>query len=310
MNRRNRMTRGGVTAPLIAIVLLVAVAGSAVAALGTHRPHMGATANDVGTVWWDPIRNYQNGWSVFRWGGCRTVVRWYIETNVPAGWHTAISNGVQKWDNSAYCGPDFVKTTSAGAARLKFRVEDDKYCGYDGVKVWYAIACRNYAASSTDQVWTIAFNDTDANFAVGSSGTFDVESIVVNEMGHVLYVDHNTGWTDGTVQANSCTWGATSCRVTSDMGFSDFAEYWVNCNNCGSRRSVLTGDWATVQHIYGTYGNPCTGVCPNAAGEKSSGKGRQPDPGPLSPEAIAAELEAQNPNSTMEFMRDEHLLAP
>lgn len=300
MHRRHRATRSGAAAPIIALALMFTFVVGGVAALGTHRPHMGAPAADNGTIYWNPIRN---GWTVNEWGGCRTLVRWYIEPNVPAGWASAISAGISKWDSSSYCGPDFIKTTTASAARLKFRVEDDVYCGMNGVAVWFAIACRHYANSPTDQAWTIAFNDTDANFGVGSSGKFDVESIVVNEMGHVLYLDHNTGWADGVVQTNSCTWGTTSCTVKNEMGFSDFSPYVVSCSNCGSRRSVLSGDWNVVKHIYGL--NPCQTICPESAGPYS-----QIDPGPLSSAAIAAELEAQNPNTTRVFMHDVHLLEP
>lgn len=43
-----------------------------------------------------------------------------------------------------------------------------------------------------------------------------------------------------------------------------FSNYWASCSNCGSRRSVLTGDWNTVNHIYGRP--PCTTPpCPTGA---------------------------------------------
>ena len=273
--------------------------GGLALAAPTHRPHMGGSSADAGTIYWDPARN---NWTVSRWTGCRTVVRWYLESSVPSAWHTPIANAVAKWDNAKYCGPDFVKTTTASAARLKFRVEDDVYCGMDGVKIWYAIACRNYATSGTDQVWTIAFNTKDAAYGVGASSKFDVESVALNELGHVLYLDHNSNWTDGVVMANSCRWGTTSCTVVDDLGFPDWSNYTVTCTNCGSRRSILGGDWDAVRHIYGTPAKPCTSICPQSSREKGI------DPGPLSADALAAERASEDPESPSEFMHDEHYL--
>ncbi len=208
VDRRLRTRRGGAWSRLTAVILvamtLFTVTGLALAA-SVHRPHMGARSSEQGTVYWNPLRNQ---WTVYRWGGCRTVVYWYIDPTISSSWTTAITNAVSKWDNSGYCSPDFIKTASSNAARLKFRNEaDGAYCGADfAVRAWYAVACRNYANSSTDQLWTVAFNGREA-FGVGASSAFDVESIALNEMGHVVYLDHNTTWTSGTVQANSCKWG-------------------------------------------------------------------------------------------------------
>ena len=298
MRRRQRSTRGGSRSAAVALALVgtLVVAGLALAA-PTHRPHMGGPSVDKGTIYWDPARN---NWTVSRWTGCRTIVRWYIEPNVPAGWHASIGNAVRKWDSPNYCGPDFVQTSSPGSARVKFRIEDDVYCGMDGVRTWYAIACRNYAASGTDQVWTVAFNTKDAAYGIGAGARFDVESVALNELGHVLYLDHNSNWTDGVVMANSCRWGSRSCTVVDDLGFPDWSSYTVSCANCGSRRSVLAGDWDTVRHIYGTPAKPCTTLCPMSSRAKGF------DTGPLSSAALAAELASHDPEAPDEFWHDEH----
>ena len=307
MRRRNRIERGGRRTAFVVLALMasLSIAGLVLAA-PTHRPHMGGSEGS-GSIYWNPLPD-RHGWAVAKWGGCRTTLRWYFESSIPAGWKTPIRNAVNTWDNPAYCGPNFVETTTASSARLKFRVEDDVFCGMDGVKVWYAIACRAYAASTIDQVWTVAFNDKDADFAVGAGGKFDIQSIALNEMGHVLYLDHNSNWSDGVVLANSCTWGTTSCTVVDDLGFPDWNSYVVTCSNCGSRRSVGTGDLNFINYLYGKV--PCTSICPNsgAAGEGSSTSTRPLDPGPLSAAARAAETEAQDPDSPDEFMHDVHYL--
>jgi hypothetical protein len=274
-----------------------------VLAAPTHRPHMGGSEGS-GSIYWNPNPD-RHGWTVAKWGGCQTTVRYYFEASIPASWKAPIRNAVNTWDNPTYCSPRFIETTTAGSARLKFRVEDDVYCGMDGSAAWYAIACRNYAASTVDQVWTVAFNTEDAAFGVASSGRFDIESITLNEMGHVLYLDHNSNWLDGVVQANSCKWGTASCTVVDDLGFPDWSSYGVSCTNCGSRRTVRTGDLLFINYLYGKP--PCTGVCPNS-GTASGASMMRLDPGPLSAAALAAEVESQNPDSPYDFMHDVHYL--
>ena len=286
MRRRQRADLRAGLVPLVALVaMMVLLVGtvSTVLALGIHRPHMGAPSSDQGTVYWNPLRH---NWGVYRWTGCRTIVRWYIEPNVPSGWHAAITSGVSSVGQPQLLRSGLHQDDRPERGAFEVPSRGRRVLRHEW-KAWCGTQSRvgRSAASSSNQAWTVAFNDKDANFAVGTTGRFDIESIVVNEMGHVLYLDHNTGWFDGTVQANSCAWGTTTCRVTNELsGFSDFSAYTASCSNCGSRRSVLTGDWLAVTHIYGKPGNPCTGICPNGAGARE-----QVDPGPLSQEAIAAE---------------------
>jgi hypothetical protein len=236
------------------IISLALMSPGSAYAVGRHRPHMGSPSADQGTVYWNPKRN---GWTVNRWSGCRQVVYWAMDGTIPAGWKTSIRSAVTRWDNSYYCLPDFIETTSLSAAKVVFRRQAPPYC--NDSSNFIAIACRNWANSGSDQKWTVVFNQ-NRPFGVGVNGQFDVQSIATNEMGHVVYLDHNTIWGEGVVQANSCTWGSTSCLVTNDLGFGDFANYWTSCTNCGSRRTILSGDWAVVVHIYGV--RSCSGVCP------------------------------------------------
>lgn len=295
MRRRQRTTRGSplLGAVIVALMLLVTLAG-VVSAAATHRPHMGARSSAQGTVYWNPHRNYTDPfWNVYRWGGCRTRVYWSIESSVSTSYHSTIAAAVAKWDNSSYCGPDFWQTTDQSLSRLKFRMEaDGKYCGADhSIEAWFAVACRNSASSSTVQHWTIAFNGL-VSWGVGASGKFDVQSIAVNELGHVLYLDHNTQWSDGTVQANSCKWGTTSCLVTNDLLFSDFTQHNVSCSNCGNRRTVLTGDWATVRYIYGLA--PCTSCPELAGGSQATAESSELSFGLVPPRLSREELDALN----------------
>ena len=98
-----------------------------------------------------------------------------------------------------------------------------------------------------------------ALFGVGQSGLLDVESLMVNEVGHVMYGDHNPNWTDGNIQLNACTWGSISCYVTNDT-LPGFNPYTVTCSNCGNRRAFLPGDDDLLTHIYG-FSNYCNPVC-------------------------------------------------
>ena len=247
------------SAVLIAAVLALASNSTTVGTDSTlhRRPHMGSPSSDNGTLYQDQAVG-RSGWSVSRWGGCRTVVYYYLDGTIPTSWVTPIINGVNAWDSGTYCGADWVRTTNATSARLKF-TRAGSLCGSSGTG-WIAFACRSYANTTYDQMWWVAFS-TYKSFGVGSSGTYDVQSITTNEMGHVMYADHNPSWTDGVTQGNSCTWGATTCRVTNDT-VTGFISYPQWCGNCGSRRSVLAGDWDTVKHV---YGRPCTTVCPNRA---------------------------------------------
>lgn len=205
-------------------------------------------------------------------------------------WEAAISAGVSHWDRSTYCGPDFVKTTNASLARVTFAA-GGAMCG-DKTN-YIAVVCRNLTNDPNNQVRTVGFHTSTRSFGVGVAGRFDVESITTNEMGHVMYLDHNTGWSDGTVQANSCVWGSTQCTVKNNLHFSDFSEYGVTCSNCGNRRVVLTGDLAVVKHIYGLH--PCP--CPEAASTVLP---------PLSATEMHIADEMLNPRTTMDFWIDQH----
>lgn len=217
------------------LVLSAAIPASAAATHSTtHRnPHMGSRSSDQGTFYWDAAPG-RSLWAVNKWPNCRYRVYYYIDGTIPSGWVTPIINGVNAWDSSTYCGVDWARTTSSTSARVRF-TSASSLCGSSGAN-WIAFACRTSGSSQSSQGWTVAFSSYKS-FGVGSSARFDVQSIATNEMGHVMYVDHNPSWTNGTTQGNSCTWGSTSCLVTADT-VAGFSNYWVSCSNCGSRRSV------------------------------------------------------------------------
>lgn len=256
-------------ARVLVLLLLVLASSIPAGASASHNPrhrnpHMGSPSHDAGTLYWDDIRN---GWSVYKWPSCRYVVNYFVDGTIPSDWLTPIVSAVGRWDRPTYCGPDWVRTTSSSSAKLRF-TSASTLCGSSGTK-WIAFACRTYASSPSNQAWTIAFSSYK-RFGTGLSGTFDVESIAANEMGHVMYVDHNPEWSNGITQGNSCTWGSTSCLVTADT-VAGFVPYTVTCANCGSRRALLAGDLNTVSHIYGLSG--CTTPpCPMLATTNRDGE--------------------------------------
>lgn len=212
------------------------------------RPHLGSPANDQGTIYWD-AKTGQSLWVVYTWGSCRRVVYYKIDPAVPAGWGTAIRNGIATWNDPYQCSPNWIEATGSETVRLTIKT-GTYACG---TSFSVAMACRNLANSYIDQAWTIMLNPNV--HAVGVAGKFDVQSIVANEMGHVSYAAHNPNWDDGVVQLNSCTWGTTSCTVTNDT-VSGFTQYTVSCGNCGSRRVKLVGDSDLLTHVYGANCNP------------------------------------------------------
>lgn len=238
--------------------------------VGTHRPHWGSRAHGdaVGGVYWSTVFPDM---SPNRWGGCHATYRYYIDPSVTArgaAWVTAVTNAFEHWDLGAYCGPHWVRTTSTTDDAVLVRYAANSACS--GV-VWYACAARDAAASSTSQHWSITLNSA-YGWGVGVAGSFDVESTITNELGHVMYGGHNPHWNDSVIQLNTCAWGASSCRVSSSEvpGFDlytvcarDVTCMYPLCERrasggCGNRRRLLPGDEALVAHIYGVNAAGCT----------------------------------------------------
>lgn len=211
-----------------------------------HRPHMGSsTVTEAGTDWWDYAPGMSN-WTVNRWEVCRRVVYFYISTTIPTAERAAIRAGILAWDQNGTCGPDWVEATSDPAIGLRFDTGDSIQCG-SLVTNFVGYACRVSAASASNQKWVVRLHSS-LGFGIGVSGKYDWQSVALDEMGHVMYADHNPLWTDSVVQSNTCKWGSTSCWAFNNQGF---AGYTVNCANCGNRRTRLAGDSALTVHIYG-----------------------------------------------------------
>ena len=167
-------------------------------------------------------------------------------------WRGSIRRAVTTWNNRPYWSPIMVETTG-NTWDIMFRVGLSSFCDQDGdnVPVWYACvelntgSWANKTQAEYQQWWVVSFNSR-YSWANGVNGYFDIQSITTNELGHVWYLNHNSSWTDGTVQATSCAWGEPLCW--------DSLGRTVACSNCGNRRVVLAGDNSTLDHIYGAQG--------------------------------------------------------
>ncbi len=179
-------------------------------------------------------------------------------------WRPAIRTAVSTWNNRPYWSPIMSETTGS-TYDILFKVALSSSCDPNGdnVPVWYACATVNTSstANKTDaeyqQWWIITFNSR-YSWGAGVSGGFDIQSVTTNELGHAWYLNHNPSWSDGTVQATSCTWGSSTCKDS--LGRS------VSCSNCGNRRSVLAGDNSTLDHIYGAQGGGSAPTVARTAG--------------------------------------------
>lgn len=232
----------------IAAAAITMAVGGGTAAGGTwHRPHMGSsTVAEAGTDWWDYAAGMSN-WSVNRWEVCRRTYSFYISTTIPTAERAAIRAAILAWDQPATCGPDWVESSSDPAIGLRFDTGNSMQCGANLITNFIGYACRVSAVSASNQKWVVRLHSS-LGFGIGVSGKYDWQSLALNEMGHVMYADHNPNWTDGTVQSNSCKWGSTTCYAYNNQGF---PPYTVTCANCGNRRARLAGDSALTVWIYG-----------------------------------------------------------
>ncbi|MDP3215888.1 MAG: hypothetical protein Q8S73_17410 [Deltaproteobacteria bacterium] len=239
--------------------------------VSVRRPHWGSDAHGDrpgSTYYTEQFRT----WTINRWGGCHATYYYYIDPSFPAvsaAWVTAAINAFAHWDVGAYCAPHWVRTTSAWRASVVVRIASSSVCSGGGV--WYACAGIDSRSSTTSQHWTVTLNRAIA-WGVGVAGRFDVESVLTNEIGHVLYGGHAPYFNDSVVMANSCPWGATRCTVSCSY-VAGFDSYQVcpsdgTCSSvyrlcaptrsggCGNRRAILPGDRARLEHIYGRDSTP------------------------------------------------------
>ena len=257
---------------------------------GPHRPHMGSPSEDRYTDYWDVE---QNNWDPNAWGGCREPQLFYIDPNITGSVRTAIRAGIAAWDLAKYCGPDWVETT-AGDPQFGLRVRLGNTASCVTTR-FIGVACLDYAHSSRQQHWTVVLNNVNFAFGVQTANRMDYQSIMTNEMGHVMFVGHNPDWLDSVVQANSCPWGSTTCDPSPTQGVDPPP---VNCDNCGDRRRLLAGDTALMQHI---YGQSCEG-CRPADHAPSSGEQTVRD--------SKEELENTDAKQTITELRDGSISCP
>lgn len=168
-----------------------------------------------------------------------------FDSSFPTSWRDAARAAITTWNRQSYYSPVMTETTGS-IYDIKFVYSSSSTCS--SASVWYACAGVNTGSTSSkanaeaQQWWTLTLNPAWP-WGIGTSGRFDVQSMLTNELGHAWYLNHNPSWSSGVVQLNSCYWGTTTCRDS--FGRS------VSCANCGNRRSVLPGDQLTLGHIYG-----------------------------------------------------------
>lgn len=238
--------------------------------VAVRRPHWGSAAHGDhpgSTYYTDQFRT----WTINRWGGCHATYAYFVDPSVGAqgaAWVTATVNAFAHWDVGAYCTPHWVRAASASRASVVVRRASTSVCGGG---VWFACAGIDSRESPTSQHWTVTLNSAVA-WGVGVTGRLDVESVLTNEIGHVLYGGHSPHFADSVLMANSCPWGATLCTVSCDY-VAGFAAYRVcpsdgtcpavyrlceptRSGGCGNRRAILPGDRALLEHIYGRNPTP------------------------------------------------------
>jgi hypothetical protein len=223
--------------------------------------------NDSGTVYKD-IPSQSATWT-WKWPSTSTTFYnglFKFDSSFPDGWKDAVRRAVGEWNTQSYLSP-WMSETTGSTFDILIKYSTSSACS--GL-VWYA--CANIRHDSTaskaqaeaHQWWIITLNP-DYSFGVGATGKFDVQSILTNELGHAWYINHNNSWTSGVVQLQSCKWGSTSCK--------DSAGRTVTCDNCGNRRSALSGDQMTLGHIYGAM--PASGSL--LGGRAKAQPARSPD---------------------------------
>ena len=211
--------------------------------------------NDYGSIYNDA----DNPYAFYTWKWPSTSTTWYsglykFDASFPAAWQSAVSAAMSSWNSQPYYSP-YMSLTTGSTYDILFKYGNSSVCSGG---VWYACAQLNTSSTATkaaaeaDQSWIITLNSAWP-YGVAQTGKFDVQSLALNELGHAEYLNHNHSWLDGTVQADSCYWGSTTCY--------DSIGRRVSCTNCGDRRVVLAGDQSTLNHNYGALPGHCPPVC-------------------------------------------------
>lgn len=201
----------------------------------------GLTAANAG----DPVLNF--GW---RWSN-NFVGTYRFTPSFPAdAWmRTAASNAVNHISRSPYRNPSFNLTTSGSAnVHLQFLNSAGNNCAGLG---FYWVGCAATTLNAPFNTWWVSL----ANNYCWTNGTnnwcthvtrFDLQSVTLNEMGHVNFLNHhvNPDYTDAVVQAAPVA--------------------YPNAN--WSMRTLRQMDNVTLNALYGYDG--CTiPPCPLSAGE-------------------------------------------
>ena len=209
-----------------------------VLAMGSAAPTPTAAAD------YDPLLNL--GWT---WPA-GTTGTWRIDASFPTtSWmRTAVTNAVTTISHSPYRNPDFHFTTGTSAnVNLQYKDGGTSCAGKTG---WVACAKTGlYSPFTTWWVW-LASNRCWTNGAGGrtcgsDSGAYDVETVTLNEMGHVNFLAHhlNPAYGDAVVQAAPTSYPNTNWQM----------------------RTLHWADTGRLNLLYGR--DPCTTPpCPLGAG--------------------------------------------
>ncbi|MBY0397892.1 MAG: hypothetical protein K2X91_15675 [Thermoleophilia bacterium] len=165
---------------------------------------------------------------------------------------TAVTSAVNAASHTRYRNPDFESTTSASAnvtVEYKDSSLSENYCT-PGIYNWVGCAKTGISAPfMTWQVW-LASNRCWTNGAGGrtcasDTGAFDLQTVTLNEMGHVNVLAHhvNPAYADAVVQADPVPYPNTNWQM----------------------RTFRWADGGGLSLLYGS--DPCTTPpCPLGAG--------------------------------------------
>jgi hypothetical protein len=180
-------------------------------AVGTLSPGP-ATAADYDPVLlgWTWPAGYTGSW---RFGSFPTT----------AWMRTAVTNAVTTISHSPYRNPDFEYTTGT-SANVTVEYVDPSLNACPGLYPYTWIGCAKTSATSPFTTWRVWLasnrcwtNGSGGRTCASDTGAFDVETLTLNEMGHVNILAHhvNPAYSDAVVQAVPTSYPNTDWQMRS-----------------------------------------------------------------------------------------------
>jgi len=166
---------------------------------------------------YDPVLDL--GWTWPR----GTFGTWRFGSFPATAWmRTAVTNALTTASHTIYANPDFEYTTGTSANVTVEYLNSSATSCTTGVYNW--VGCAKTSATSPFTTWRVwlASNRCWTNGAGGrtctsDTGAFDVETVTLNEMGHVNILAHhvNPAYSDAVVQAGPVSYPNTNWQMRS-----------------------------------------------------------------------------------------------